>query len=181
MLLALQRLVHALGSESPSTHAFLLPALQYATDPDGPEALALLEDGLGTWLTALRCAPGPAPGLLALFPHLTAAMERSTGTRRSDREGFINGSNMIVMFVTASVLLEQAGTSTDECSLLPTVQQLAFAPRRDLHANHVISCRAHPSGVSDHDQLRAPGRRRVPSGARAGFRLDPGGADRQRK
>ncbi len=154
MLLALQRLVHALGSESPSTHAFLLPALQYATDPDGPEALALLEDGLGTWLTALRCAPGPAPGLLALFPHLTAAMERSTGTRRSDREGWslisvqhylvsiqgvINGSNMIVMFVTASVLLEQAGTSTDECSLLPTVQQLAFAPRRDLHANHVIS------------------------------------------
>ena len=79
MLLALQRLIHALGSESPSTYAFLLPALQYATDPDGAEALALLEDGLGTWLTALRCAPGPAPGLLALFPHLTAAMERSTG------------------------------------------------------------------------------------------------------
>ncbi len=55
--------------------------LQYATDPGGPEALALLEDGLDTLLAALRCAPSgaAAPGLLALFPHLTAAMEQSTG------------------------------------------------------------------------------------------------------
>ena len=81
VILALQRLVNALGSESPATYPVLLPALQYATDPGGPEALALLEDGLDTLLTALRCAPGPAPGLLALFPHLTAAMEQSTGMR----------------------------------------------------------------------------------------------------
>ncbi len=81
VVLALQRLVLALGSESPKTHAVLLPALQYATDPAGPEALALLEDGLDTLLAALRCAPSgaAAPGLLALFPHLTAAMEQSTG------------------------------------------------------------------------------------------------------
>ena len=43
VVLGLQRLVLALGTESPKTHAVLLPALQYATDPAGPEALALLE------------------------------------------------------------------------------------------------------------------------------------------
>lgn len=79
VVLALQRLVMAMGPESPKTYPVLLPALQYATDPAGPEALALLEDGLDTLLTALRCSPGPAPGLLALFPHLMAAMEQSTG------------------------------------------------------------------------------------------------------
>lgn len=79
MLLAVQRLVSALGPESPATYHFLLPALQYATNPDAPEALNLLEDGLATWLTALRCVPTMHPGLLALYPHLTAIMERSTG------------------------------------------------------------------------------------------------------
>lgn len=77
----MQRLVAALGAECPATYHFLLPALQYATNPDAPEALNLLEDGLATWLTALRCAPGSHPGLLALYPHLTAIMERSTGAR----------------------------------------------------------------------------------------------------
>ena len=80
VLQALQRLVNALGAECAETYAFLLPVLQYATNPDAPEALNLLEDGLATWLTALRCAPSPHPGLLALYPHLTATMERSTGT-----------------------------------------------------------------------------------------------------
>jgi hypothetical protein len=44
-----------------------------------PDELNLLEDGLALWLVALRCAPAPNQELLALFPHLTAAMERSTG------------------------------------------------------------------------------------------------------
>ena len=79
VILALQRLVLALGSDSPKTYSVLLPALQYATDPAAPEALALLEDGLDTLLAALRCAPEPALGLTALFPHLTAAMAQSTG------------------------------------------------------------------------------------------------------
>ena len=43
-----------------------------------PDELNLLEDGLQLWLVALRNAPGPQPDLLALFPHLVAAMERST-------------------------------------------------------------------------------------------------------
>ena len=44
-----------------------------------PDELNLLEDGLALWLVALRCAPAPCPELLALFPNLTAALERSTG------------------------------------------------------------------------------------------------------
>jgi len=44
-----------------------------------PEELNLLEDGLQLWLVALRNAPAPEPGLLHLFPHLVAVMERSTG------------------------------------------------------------------------------------------------------
>lgn len=45
----------------------------------GCQALNLLEDGLATWLTALRVAPGPDPGLTGLFPLLAAAMHVTTG------------------------------------------------------------------------------------------------------
>ena len=44
-----------------------------------PDELNLLEDGLQLWLIALRNAPAPQPELLALFPHLICAMEKSTG------------------------------------------------------------------------------------------------------
>jgi hypothetical protein len=43
-----------------------------------PDELNLLEDGLQLWLVALRNAPCPHADLLALFPNLVAAMERST-------------------------------------------------------------------------------------------------------
>jgi hypothetical protein len=76
---ALQRLVHALGPESPATYPLLLPVLGVCTDPAQPDELNLLEDGLQLWLVALRHAPAPHPGLLAdLFPHWQAAMQRST-------------------------------------------------------------------------------------------------------
>jgi hypothetical protein len=53
--------------------------LRYACNPEGPEALNLLEDGLATWLTALRVASAPSPQLTDLFPLLAAAMHASTG------------------------------------------------------------------------------------------------------
>jgi hypothetical protein len=77
-LIALQRLVHALGPESPVTYPVLLPILSVATAPSTPDELTLLEDGLLTWLVALRHAPSPHPGLLAPLSHLFAAMETST-------------------------------------------------------------------------------------------------------
>ncbi|KAL4857594.1 Importin-11 [Chlorella vulgaris] len=79
VLVALQRLVHSLGPESPSTYPMLLPVLKLFTDPHQPDELNLLEDGLQLWLVALRHAPAPCTGLLGdLFPNLVAAMTRST-------------------------------------------------------------------------------------------------------
>lgn len=49
MLVTLQRLVHALGAESPATYPFLLPVLRLVTDPGQPDELNLLEDGLHLW------------------------------------------------------------------------------------------------------------------------------------
>ena len=37
VLLALQRLLVALGPEASTAYDFLLPALRYACDPNGPE------------------------------------------------------------------------------------------------------------------------------------------------
>ena len=42
VLLAVQRLVNVLGPHSPALNPLLLPLLQYATDPDQPEALQLV-------------------------------------------------------------------------------------------------------------------------------------------
>ncbi|GFH10417.1 importin-11 isoform X1, partial [Haematococcus lacustris] len=78
ILLALQRLVNVLGVESNVAYPLLLPMLQYATDPRQPDALHLLEDGLGLWLVAVRNALTPEPGLLGLLPHLALAMGQST-------------------------------------------------------------------------------------------------------
>lgn len=78
VLVALQRLVNALGPDSPATHPLVLPVLRLCCDPGHPDALNLLEDGLQLWLVALRNAPAPEPGLLALFPLLAAGMAAST-------------------------------------------------------------------------------------------------------
>lgn len=78
VMLALQRLVHALGPECPVTYPVLLPVLSVATDPSQPDELNLMEDGLLLWFVALRHAPAPHPGLIAPLPHLLSAMEGST-------------------------------------------------------------------------------------------------------
>jgi hypothetical protein len=82
VLTALQRLLVAAGPAGapPDPETFLLPALRYSCDPAGPEALNLLEDGLATWLTALRCSPTLEQRLVDLFPLLDSVMRHSTGT-----------------------------------------------------------------------------------------------------
>ncbi|KAK9822576.1 hypothetical protein WJX74_006339 [Apatococcus lobatus] len=77
VLLALQRLVNALGSDSTRCYDLLLPILRHCTDINQPDELNLLEDGLQLWLIALRNAPTAQEPLLALFPNLAAVMERS--------------------------------------------------------------------------------------------------------
>ncbi|KAK9830439.1 hypothetical protein WJX72_011753 [[Myrmecia] bisecta] len=78
ILLALQRLVNALGVDSPSCYPLLLPILKHCTDINQPDELNLLEDGLQLWLIALRNATSPHAELLALFSNLAAVMERSS-------------------------------------------------------------------------------------------------------
>ncbi|KAL3137934.1 hypothetical protein ABBQ38_005181 [Trebouxia sp. C0009 RCD-2024] len=99
VLLVLQRLVNALGPDSPGCYNLLLPILQQCTAIDQPDELNLLEDGLQLWLIALRNAPSSqsTEGLLNLFPNLTAVMERSTEHVR-----------MACQIITSCVLLGQA-------------------------------------------------------------------------
>ncbi|DBA79077.1 hypothetical protein WJX77_002150 [Trebouxia sp. C0004] len=78
VLLALQRLVNALGMDSPASYTLLLPILQQCTSIHQPDELNLLEDGLQLWLIALRNAPAPHASLLDLFSNLATVMERST-------------------------------------------------------------------------------------------------------
>lgn len=85
VLLALQRLLVAMGSGAGAADGFVVPVLRYACDAVGPEALNLLEDGFATWLTALRVAPAPNPQLTDLFPLLAAAMHASTGAPPATR------------------------------------------------------------------------------------------------
>ncbi|CAL8468538.1 g8078 [Coccomyxa elongata] len=78
VLLSMQRLINALGTASPSCYPVLIPMVQVCTDPNQPDELNLLEDGLQLWLIALRNAPEPQPELLNIFPNLAVVMERST-------------------------------------------------------------------------------------------------------
>ncbi|EFJ16027.1 hypothetical protein SELMODRAFT_268640 [Selaginella moellendorffii] len=77
VVLALQRLVAALGSQSPCCYTLLVPILQHVTDVNQPDELNILEDGLQLWSTTLRHAPVMIPELLVFFPHLVSALERS--------------------------------------------------------------------------------------------------------
>lgn len=77
VMLALQRLLVALGPRSPICYEILFPILQYSSDVNQPDELNMLEDGMQLWQTTLKTAPVMVPQLMNLFPHLVAVMERS--------------------------------------------------------------------------------------------------------
>ncbi|KFM28082.1 Importin-11 [Auxenochlorella protothecoides] len=78
----LSRVLCALGLDSPAVHPALLPALHAALDPSAD--CGVCEDGLQTWLVALRCSPDlPGGGASPLLSDLWArawpsAMDGST-------------------------------------------------------------------------------------------------------
>ena len=77
VMLALQRLLIALGSQSPVCYPLLFPILLYSTDINQPDELNMLEDGLQLWQAALRNAPAMVPPLMHLFTHLGPVMDRN--------------------------------------------------------------------------------------------------------
>lgn len=78
ILLALQRLVHVLGSDSPMTYHVVLPILRFVINADNPDAINTLEDGVCLWIVVLRHAPGPLNGLEAPLGGLLRIMRNST-------------------------------------------------------------------------------------------------------
>ena len=94
ILLALQRLVHALGSESPMTYPVVLPILQFVIDANNPDPVNALEDVVCLWIVVLRHAPGPMDGLVSPLGGLLRIMQGST-------EQIFTGTRCI----TSSVLL----------------------------------------------------------------------------
>jgi len=94
ILLALQRLVHALGNDSPMTYPVVLPILQFVIDADNPDPVNALEDVVCLWIVVLRHAPGPADGLCGPLGGLLRIMRDST-------EQIFTGTRCI----TSSVLL----------------------------------------------------------------------------
>lgn len=78
VMVALQRLICALGPQSPVFYDFLFPILDYSTNINQPDELNMLEDGLQLWQTTLKHAPTITPHLLSLFPHLVPVMERNS-------------------------------------------------------------------------------------------------------
>lgn len=74
VLQLLQRLTNTLGAASAAMAPLLLPLLEYSLDPEGPEALNLLEDAIILWIVALRNAPDGSVELLRLWPRWRAIM-----------------------------------------------------------------------------------------------------------
>lgn len=104
IMLALQRLVHALGRDSPLAYSVIFPVLSDAIHCSNPDALNLLEDGVLLWLVALRHAPGPEPHLMAPMSQLLRIMSDST-------EYISTGTRCITScaLLFGDVLLEQYG------------------------------------------------------------------------
>eukprot|EP00250_Pteridium_aquilinum_P001245 c11455_g1_i1 orf=570-3623(-) len=78
IMVALQRLISALGPQSPVCYEFLFPILDYSTNINQPDELNMLEDGLQLWQTTLKHAPAITPQILTLFPHLVPVMDRNS-------------------------------------------------------------------------------------------------------
>ena len=86
IMLALQRLVHALGTQSPMTYVVVLPILKFVIDSSNSDPANILEDGLCLWIVVLRHVPEPNPDVVGPLASMLQIMQQSseyilTGTR----------------------------------------------------------------------------------------------------
>lgn len=78
VLLMLGKLVNALGPDSAISYPIVGPILRTVTNPESPDELHQLEDGLALWLVALRNATTLDMTLLEPFGNLVKVFEFST-------------------------------------------------------------------------------------------------------
>ena len=78
VVVVMHRLVSAVGADSVRAHAFLLPILQYAANPEGPEAPGMFEDAMLLWHAVLRSSPNGCEQVLGFFPYALKHVESST-------------------------------------------------------------------------------------------------------
>ena len=86
IMLALQRLVHALGSESPITYPVVLPILNRVIDSNNSDPANIVEDGIYLWIVVLRHVPGQHQDVVSPLTSMLQIMQQSseyvlTGTR----------------------------------------------------------------------------------------------------
>lgn len=94
ILLALQRLVHALGRDSPVAYPVVLPLLQFTIQATNMDPSNPLEDGILLWIVVLRHVVQPNVDVVAPLHNMLQIMQQST-------EHIFTGTRCI----TSSVLL----------------------------------------------------------------------------
>ena len=98
VVVVMHRLVSAVGADSVRAHAFLLPMLQYAANPEGPEAPGMFEDAMLLWHAVLRNSPNGCEQVLGFFPYALKHVESST-----------EHLPLVMQIVQSHVLLSGAG------------------------------------------------------------------------
>jgi hypothetical protein len=136
IMLALQRLVHALGKHSEIAYPVTIPILLTTINVSGPESCNTLEDGILLWIVVLRHAHWAHPDLLNPLSGLLDAMTASTefivtGCRCIVSCCLLFGEKMLLEYGEgiARVLESYIGTVKDKAMLniLPTIDMMIQA------------------------------------------------------
>lgn len=144
VMVALQRVVHALGPDSGVAYPILLPVIATAIDPGQPkDEMQLVEDGLLLWLVALHHAPGSgssgsidngdrnnsstdsSTALLCsglLVSHLLTMMEAST-------EHVVVGTKVVTSVLLLGWSSGSSSSTNSTNTPPPTVQSIEQGPR----------------------------------------------------
>lgn len=136
IMLALQRLVHALGKHSEMTYPVTIPILQATINISCAESYNTLEDGILLWIVLLRHAEWPHPDLINPLSGLLDAMTGSTefivtGCRCIASCCLLFGDEMLLTYgeKIARVLESYVGTVKDKAmvNILQTLDTMIQA------------------------------------------------------
>ena len=121
IMLALQRLVHALGSESPITYPVVLPILNRVIDSNNSDPANIVEDGIYLWIVVLRHVPGQHQDVVSPLTSMLQIMQQSseyvlTGTRCISSTILLYGDELLEGYGIEinKVLCQYIGTVKDK-------------------------------------------------------------------